>query len=224
MIKAIVFDMDDTLYPEWKYVFSGFQAVNDYLEKKSVFGFYETAIQLFERGKRGKIFNDTLDILKVTYRKEDIQQLIEIYRNHNPAIQLFTDAQEVLEQLHKKIPLGLISDGYLDAQRNKVKALKINQFFKKIILTDELGRDKWKPSPESYQLMRQYFNVQHKELVYVGDNTSKDFVTANKLGWTTIQIIRDSGEYKNGDISPEFEAQLKINSLIEIIDIINIKI
>lgn len=223
MIKAVIFDMDDTLYPEYEYVLSGFKAVNDYLEEKSIFGFFKIAVQLFERGERGKIFNDTLNILKVSYCKEDIFRLIQIYRNHKPAIQLFTDAQEILVKLQNRLPLGLISDGYLEAQRNKVEALKLDQFFRKIILTDELGRDKWKPSPDSYQMMHNYFNVQHEELIYIGDNVSKDFVTANKLGWTTVQIIRNSGEYQNKDILAEFKAQFEVSSLTEVIDIINTK-
>lgn len=54
MIKAIVFDMDDTLYKEKDYVVSGFKAVDDWIkEKYKKTGFYNIAIQLFDSGKEG---------------------------------------------------------------------------------------------------------------------------------------------------------------------------
>ena len=223
MIKAIIFDMDDTLYPEYEYVLSGFKAVNDYLEQKNIFGFYKIAVQLFEKGERGKIFNDSLDILGISYNKEDILSLLKVYRNHKPTIKLFLDARHILDELSCKFPLGLISDGYLEAQQKKVEALKIEKYFAKIILTDEIGKDAWKPSPIAYEKMSDYFNVKHSEMIYIGDNASKDFITANKFGWTTVQIIRDSNEYKKIDVLPEYKAQFEVYSLTEVINIINLK-
>lgn len=222
MIKVIVFDMDDTLYPEEQYVKSGFKAVDIFLENKGIIGFYPVAIELFDSGRRGKIFNDTLDILEIKYKEKDILNLIEIYRNHPPQINLFSDAELLIEELYKKYPLGLITDGYLDAQKNKVEALNLEKYFEKIVLTDELGRDNWKPSIFPYEIIKRYFNVEHNELVYIGDNATKDFITANKLGWTTIHVVRDSGEYKHRQVEPAYRAQFEVQSLLKVINILNI--
>lgn len=222
MIKVIVFDMDDTLYPEEQYVKSGFKAVDIFLGNKGVRGFYAVAIELFDSGRRGKIFNDTLDILEIKYREKDILNLIEIYRNHSPQINLFSDAKLLIEELYEKYPLGLITDGYLEAQKNKVMALNLEKYFEKIVLTDELGRDNWKPSILPYEIIKRHFNVEHNELVYIGDNAAKDFITANRLGWTTIHVLRDLGEYKHQLVEPAYRAQFEIQSLLQVIDILNI--
>jgi len=41
MIKAIIFDLDDTLYPEKKFIMSGFRAVAKYLSKKHKLNYNE---------------------------------------------------------------------------------------------------------------------------------------------------------------------------------------
>lgn len=221
MIKAVIFDMDDTLYPEHEYVISGFKAVDTFLMGKKIRGFYSLATNFFKNGNRGRIFNEVLDTLNISYEEQDITELINIYRNHFPEINLFEDARRLIEDLSSEYPLGLITDGYVNAQRNKVKALKIQENFKKIVLTDELGRAHWKPSSLPYEIIKDYFNVNHSELVYIGDNINKDFVTANKLGWTTIQVIRESGEYYNQSLDTTFNAKYQVKSLLEVKYILN---
>lgn len=47
-IKAIVFDMDDTLYEERQYVISGFKAVDQYvIEQFGVTGFLNQRLNYF---------------------------------------------------------------------------------------------------------------------------------------------------------------------------------
>lgn len=221
MIKAVIFDMDDTLYLERDYVISGFKAVDAFLKDKGIRGFSNQAISLFEQGNRGKIFNEALDLLQVQYSAEDIKELINVYRNHTPNIALDKDALETLNYFQDKIPLGLITDGYLVAQRNKAAALKLEMFMDKLIFTDEYGRENWKPSKLPYEMMKDYFGCNHAELVYIGDNLSKDFVTPNKLGWTTVRLRRSNGEYTKEIVKAGYEAQYLIDSLINLKEIIN---
>jgi len=51
---------------------------------------------------------------------------------------------------------------------------------------------------------------------YVGDNPAKDFVAANALGWQTIQIEREDGEYREVNAGKEYQAQHTIRSLFEL--------
>lgn len=220
MLKAIVFDMDDTLYDEYDYVVSGFLAVDEYLQRKNIKGFYEKAIHLLQQGNNGRIFNDVLDFLKVPYEKEDIIKLINIYRGHKPSIKLFEDAEEVISILSERYPLALISDGYLIAQQNKVQALNLNNIFTEILLTDSLGRENWKPSHRPYEIIEGRLNLQGSELVYIGDNVSKDFVAAKARGWLTIHIERAEGVYKNVVSDESYHAHHKVKDLMDILPII----
>jgi len=216
MIKAVVFDMDDTLFEEKEYVLSGFSAVDQYLSEKGVVGFYEKSKELFESENRGRIFNDVLDFYGVPFNQSDIKNLVEVYRNHIPDIKLLQDAKWSIDQLKTKYELGLITDGYLNAQRHKAKALNLEEEFAVLIFTDELGREHWKPSEKPYLEIKKYFNVDHHELIYIGDNPTKDFITAKKLGWKTIRIEREGSEYSEIEYPDEYEADYQIKSLYDL--------
>lgn len=218
--NALIFDLDDTLFREKDYVFSGFMAVDKWLYKKyKIVGFYNQATQLFKKGIQGNVFNRTLDTLNIDINDELIRQMVKVYREHEPFIELLEDARWVLNNLSESLKLGLISDGYLVAQERKIKALKIDSFFHSIILSDTFGRESWKPSPVPYIKASVQLNVPHNECIYIGDNLSKDFITAKKLGWKTVHINRKEGVYSGAVISDEYKAHYQIQDLRELVDI-----
>jgi putative hydrolase of the HAD superfamily len=96
----------------------------------------------------------------------------------------------VLEELSAKYVLALLTDGFLPAQRLKVRALRIEKYFRCILYTEQLGREFWKPSPVSFEKLLANLNVKPESAAYVADNVEKDFTAPNKLGFVTIQIIR----------------------------------
>src|SRR5688572_24675308 len=64
MRRVVVFDLDDTLFPEWQYVLSGFRAVDTWLrDTKGLIGFYDHAKALFDVRSRGPIFDLVLATL-----------------------------------------------------------------------------------------------------------------------------------------------------------------
>ena len=65
MSKVVVFDMDDTLFPEKEFVRSGFKEVDRYLQKKlSINNFFLRAWEKFSSGSRGFIFNQVLQVIE----------------------------------------------------------------------------------------------------------------------------------------------------------------
>ncbi|MGL6131334.1 MAG: HAD family hydrolase, partial [Fusobacteriaceae bacterium] len=150
---------------------------------------------------------------------EYIKELIKLYRNHIPDIKLLDDAKEVLDYLFENnYRLGMITDGYKETQRNKLKVLNIEKYFEHIIVTDELGREFWKPSEVPYKLIKEKFNCNYEDMIYIGDNLEKDFISANKLGILTIQICRKSGVYTKvlKNLKSLYQPQIKIKTLNEI--------
>lgn len=217
MIKVIVFDLDDTLFPEHEFVLSGFQAVSNWLETKYYLsGFFEVAWQLFKEGKRKTVFNLTLEELRFEYENSLIQELLQIYRQHKPTISLHEDAKWAINYFKNYHQLGIITDGYLITQQNKVEALGIEASFDAIIYSDLYGRENWKPSPLPYQKIMQLLGCLGKECVYVGDNPQKDFVTAKTLDWMTVQICREGGEYSSVKKDSSYTADINILSFNEL--------
>jgi putative hydrolase of the HAD superfamily len=197
--KAILFDLDDTLYPEREFVISGFKVVSKYLANKyklKASNILHILVNDFKKGVRGKNFD--LLLKKFNLPQEDLKELIVIYRNHEPKIKLYSDAEEIIKYLSKdkKIKIGLISDGPIDVQRNKIKILKLDKLFDVIILSDFFGKRYRKPHPKSFREALTKLDVKPEEAVYVADNLQKDFIGAKKMGIFTIRIKRKEGIYK----------------------------
>jgi putative hydrolase of the HAD superfamily len=213
-INAIVFDMDDTLYEEKEYVRSGFKAVGNWMKKEfQITRFYETAWSLFESGEKSFIFNKVLEKLNIVYDDTRIKNMVDYYRSHEPDIHFLDDAKWILENLKDTIKIGLISDGYLVAQEMKVHALKLQNKFHSVILSDKWGKEHWKPSHVPYEQASRELQLPHDQCAYIGDNVNKDFIAAKKLGWTTIHIDRKDGLYFGIEVDQEYMAHYTIDDL-----------
>lgn len=223
MIKAVIFDLDDTLISEKEYVRSGFRQVAINISKEynlDIDKVYELLLDTFEEDSKN-VFNRVFDKLNISYEIDDIKKLVEIYRGHKPEIKLYDDAKYILDTLYKKgIKLGMITDGYKITQRNKLEVLNIENYFEYIVVTDELGREFWKPHSRPYEIMKDKLDLDYDEMVYVGDNVSKDFVTANKLGMNTIFINRIDGVYSGIEMDDEYLANSEVFNLKELENLI----
>lgn len=221
MIRLIIFDLDDTLYPERDFVMSGLREVAKYMEQRFHIDRNAALRLLLEEFYRDRkyLFDRVLKQLRL-YRVDYVQELVEIYRTHKPAITLYPDAAEVLPFLTRRFRLGMITDGYPFTQKQKVKALGIEEYFSKIIYTGEKPGYS-KPSSKPFVDMLASFSLLPSEAVYVGDNLEKDFKGPREIGMRSIRVLRE-GIYRNvqapdGSYLPDFE----VTSLFELILLID---
>lgn len=220
MIKAVIFDLDDTLISEREYIESGFRHISKIL--RNHFGvdnkeIYQLLVKLFNESPV-KVFNRLFDELKINYDNDVIKWLVNEYRNHEPKINFYDDVLPALEKLKSKnIKTGIITDGYAITQKQKIHALNAEKLFDEIIITDELGGKKfWKPNPKAFEIMSNKLNVAFEEMVYVGDNPEKDFYISRIIPVKTIRIYRD-GIYKNKHYLENVKENCSIKSLKELI-------
>jgi putative hydrolase of the HAD superfamily len=178
-IHAVVFDLDDTLYPEAAYVASGFRAVGDALAREHrVEGFGALAAAVAAAG----VAEASVASL--------VPWCVARYREHLPDIALFPGGHEALEVLQGRVKLAVLTDGWLVAQRRKVEALGLAARVDAVVYSDAFGREHWKPSEVPYRAVAEALGVAHDGCVYIADNPAKDFITARALGWRTIQVAR----------------------------------
>jgi putative hydrolase of the HAD superfamily len=215
-LKAIVFDMDDTLYSERDFVLSGFRAVADWssanLGIASERG-YAALVELYSQGVRNDTFDRWLTIHDID-RPELAAKFVDIYREHVPDITPFPETIELLTSLQEVYQIGLVSDGYLAVQQAKWTALGLAKFFDAVVFSDSLGRANWKPSTAPFELVLEKLGVEPEFSVYIGDNPRKDFLGARKLGMYAIQVKRADAEY--GNLEPpgiEYQPHLIVDSI-----------
>ena len=224
MVTTVVFDLDDTLYDEIEYCRSGLLSVAEFLshlpQRPAADVIFEAFWERFSSGNHTKVFNAALDRLGIAYDDKFITRLVEVYRNHVPKISLQRDSRDVLRQLKAKYTLALLTDGFLPAQQLKVQALGIEKYFKCLIYTEQLGREFWKPSTAGFEKIMQALNERSQNMVYVADNEEKDFIAPNKLGFSTIQIIRSARVHKNSFTDPFAAARHVIYKISQLPDLL----
>jgi putative hydrolase of the HAD superfamily len=198
MITTILFDLDGTLYSENQFAESGFKAVAGYISKKyklnssKVFSILKKD---FKAGLRNKNFDALLK--KLDIKKEKVQNLVAIYRNHYPSsIRLYPDARNALK-VFKNFEMGLITNGCKISQKNKILALKINSNFKGIFIQTKFGDNDWRASTGSFKALLKKTKSKPEESIYVGDNPLRDFMGAKKMGIATVRIKRKGSDYYN---------------------------
>lgn len=191
---VVIFDLDDTLYSEKDYVRSGYEEIaRCYTEVDAM---ADKLWHAFENGKPA--INYVLE-QEGLFSEERLNFCLSVYRNHQPRISLYPDAQKLLSNLKKYgVRLGMITDGRPEGQRAKITALNIAQYFEKIIITDELGGVMCrKPNTIAFEKMQEYFGVPYTSMVYVGDNPRKDFTAPQALGMDSIYFNNPDGLYSN---------------------------
>jgi len=203
-MTAIVFDLDDTLYAERDYVRSGYAAVGRRL--KSVLGRREDfAGWLWARFLSGQCAG-AFDAINAHFHlglsAEQIHELVTVYREHPPTIQPYGGVPEMLGRLRGRYRVGVLSDGFLPAQRLKLDALALGRFVDAVVFNEELGREFWKPSPMGFEAVARQLGAEHAACVYVSDNPAKDFVAPNALGWRTIQFRRSGQVHAGNPVAP----------------------
>jgi putative hydrolase of the HAD superfamily len=216
MIKAVLFDLDDTLYDETEFAKGGFKAVSTYISQEYAINeklFFEKLMVILQEEGRGKIFDIALESFGVS-KKSLIRVLVQKYRTHSPSLSPYPDALETLKSLKETCKLGLITDGNQRVQRSKIRALGIQNLFDTVITTTSYGKQQQKPSPFPYQKALSKLAVNSSQAVYVGDNPNKDFVGARKIGIYTIRVLR--GHYKNVRLTKNLEADSEITALTEL--------
>jgi len=217
MFRALVFDLDDTLYVEREFVRSGYRAVARYLADAGSCEFetaFSVMVDTLEAQDRDRVFPTLLE--KLPSVSVSIQELVDVYRRHIPSIELLPGYRELLRQLGRDYKLGIITDGLPDVQKRKIHALGLAEVMDRIIFTWEHGADKQKPHPLPFTLMLQALCVDPEEALFIGDNPEKDCRGAHGIGMKAAQVQnRAFAACRNSSPNPEIP-EFMIETLYEL--------
>lgn len=143
----IVFDLDDTLFPEIDYVHSGYRAIGRELERHGIMSENEAVGFLMASDNTARGFDDLSARIWLSHpgSRFDVKWMVDTYRYHTPDICLGKVTESTLAGLRDKgITLGIITDGRSATQRAKIKALGLDRFIHadNIVVSSEIGADK----------------------------------------------------------------------------------
>lgn len=214
-IRGIVFDLDDTLYPQISYKRSGFKVVSNWvasqfnLEPFSVLSELEHILT-----QRGPSYPHMFDRLaeRLKINAGFVSEMVRVFIEHEPQIRCYDGVIPVLSRLRRNYRLGILTDGRFTVQQKKIRALELAQQVDEILYSDIMGLEK--PALELFQWFEEKLLMTGERLLYVGDNPKKDFYGANIRRWCTICVM--TGENRDSGLNKWFKSQYSIPSIIDL--------
>lgn len=195
-LKAVLFDLDNTLFDSHgltrKARLEACEAmVNAGLPAKSAREVEERLQEIVKRygSNYPKHYNLLCKAYGIPRNPEIVMSGRIAYHNTKFAlINPFPDTEDVLMKLAKAgIKLGIVTNGLLDKQWEKVIRLKIRHFFESVIVSGKENTSSNK-QPLIRRCLRE-LRVKPEDAAFVGDKLKTDIVSANSLGLTTVWFI-----------------------------------
>jgi putative hydrolase of the HAD superfamily len=224
-IKAVLFDLDDTLFDRRKAQNELLHVIlkelpllfHERYEEVVLSAFLESdiaATQEFNAGisvaiSRNHRFQIFLEILGLNTNWS--KSIEEAYLKSYPLINTFvTGAEAVVERLARHFQVGIISNGSPDVQHHKLDNLGITDLLNCIILSEEVGIKK--PDTAIFYTAANTLNKRPDECLYIGDSYQNDVMGARQAGMKTCWVNPEYLVLSSSDIKPD----IQISSLDEI--------
>jgi putative hydrolase of the HAD superfamily len=209
-VRAIFFDLDDTLCGYWDASKSGLRRAFDehgpegFTSEECVRAWAAAFREFAPRLRRDGWYDGYLlsgeasrtEQMRLTLHRLGIideelaRRLSTAYMQYRDAsLRLFEDALHVLETLKTTYPLGLITNGPADIQRMEIATLGIGHLFDHILIEGEMGEGK--PKPSVFRRAASLASVDG-DLLMVGNSYRHDILAAIDAGWKTIWVRRPS--------------------------------
>jgi putative hydrolase of the HAD superfamily len=116
---------------------------------------------------------------------------------------LFPDVLRTLDRLHRRFHLGIITNGMTEIQRNKIERLGIEPYFDTVLISQEVGC--LKPDPRIFELALARVPCRPEEAVMVGDSPDRDIAGARAVGLHALWVR--TGRPREGQPSSRQESQ-----------------
>lgn len=136
---------------------------------------------------------------------------MQCYQNHWKWI---NGAEDTYQQIAKKYPVGILTNGFAETQRKKVSKFDFHKSAKQIVITEEI--DALKPDPKVFRHATELADVAADDILYVGDSFSSDIQGGSRFGWNTAWYTQNGSEQLHQKADFVFS---DFNHLIKLLDL-----
>jgi len=192
MTRALIFDLDDTLYAERQFVRSGFRVVAADVEARFGVARREaraTLVGALRRGNRRRALQELCErhLLPVGI----VPDLVDTIRAHTPDLSL-PDSTVALLQAAREAgwSLGIVTNGFPAIQARKVAALGLRERVDAVIFAHECGAGLGKPERAGFDAALAALGMPANLAVFVGDDLRCDVLGARRAGIRTVWMCR----------------------------------
>lgn len=227
MIKSVLFDVDGTLidfasaeYNSIKKAFAEFNLGEFTDEKVKVYSDINLKHwEMLERGEIGKkqvMHMRFVEFLEYLGADVDIADEVNaFYENSIPDnVEYIENAYDICLDLSRKYDLYCVTNGAKSVQRKRLSKSKLDNLFKGIFISDEIGFEK--PSPEFFLPVLKTINHSKDEILIVGDSLTSDMRGGKNI---SIKCCWYNPNFKvnNTSVKPDYEIH-KLSDIYGVLD------
>lgn len=227
--KNIFFDLDDTLWAFSSNARDTFEEMYRKYDYDRYFNSFEHFYELYKKRNvelwaeyaDGIVTKEELNRQRFLYPLEAVGKgdaaLAKAFSTDFFAViptksKLMPHAREVLEYLSPKYNLYILSNGFQELQCCKMRSAGIDGYFRKVILSDDIGV--LKPWPEIFHFALSATQSELRESLMVGDSWESDIVGARGVGMH--QVFYDV----SGRTGLPFQPTYRISDLKELLQLL----
>lgn len=194
MIKAVGFDIDGTLYPNYQMVLCSIPSVISAPRLMYYFGQVRKEIRRIEydeplHEKQAQLLANKMGISREKAADRMEQHLYHRWEHSFRCIRPFRHVRETLLAFKREgLPLAALSDFPI---KNKLKFLKLDDLFDFSLSSEDTGY--LKPHPIPFQQMVRRFGIAPEEILYVGNSYKYDIIGGTNVGLQTAWLSFSGG-------------------------------
>jgi putative hydrolase of the HAD superfamily len=235
----LFFDLDNTL---WDFNANSFDALHlaleklDLLEKVGDYNryfsiYYEVNERLWTLYRDNKI---TKNVLRGLRFEESLalnntpmpgigDTLNEAYLTEMPKqLKLVPGAREVLDSLHHRYRMAIITNGFREVQADKLLQSGLRKYFDKIFISEEVGAQK--PHRKIFEHAVKSMNAPKRKSLMIGDSWEADIVGAMQFGIDQVYYCPDPDKRppvsEESPSNPSKSSTTVISRLVQLLEIL----
>jgi len=202
-ITTVFFDLDHTL---WDYDTNALETLREIYEQfkvSAIFDEFDTFTNRFFVGNevlwsqynRGEVDREHIrqtrfaQLLAGTElaRNGAAVEMADYFTTEGPRKSALIDGSiEILDFLHSKYCLAVITNGFTDVQAVKMECSGIDHYFEEVITSE--SAEARKPSTEIFSHALELTGNHHEQVVMIGDNLETDIKGASAADWHSVWL------------------------------------
>jgi len=191
--STIFFDLDDTLvdtaqnnkealsdiYRDYKFdryfpTFEDFYTKFQYINL-NLWDLYAHN-QITKETLKTERFKRTLTEFENLTQEESLNLNDDFLERVNTKKNIIEGMKDILDYLEPKYQMFILSNGFQEVQDQKMENANLKPYFKKMILSDHIGKNK--PHPALFKYALQQANTSKESSIMIGDNLNTDILGA----------------------------------------------
>lgn len=206
MIKAITFDLDDTLWDVWPVVERAEELLHDWLAAHYP-RIPEQLTPLELRGLCSEVAAARPDLAydrtwlrkqalnlaahRAGYRQFDVEGAFEVFFLARNAVEPFAEVRPTLERLSRRYRLASLSNGNAD-----LRLIGLDDLF--VFSLNAIDLHAAKPDPRFFQEASRRLAARPDQIVHVGDDPEHDVFGAVQAGFRSVWVNRARRDWPGG--------------------------